>query len=462
MRTRTEAWTRMKAQMTLTLVAFVTALTGVVAQTDTPLVTSVRWSDIPTEATVSIDLSGRKRITIPELPVAPQLDGDLSDEAWQHAAQTDPWMVNTGAARAIVQTTAWLGVYGGRLFVGVRAEEPNVPGIVADVTEDGGPVWNDDCIELFVDGDLDLQTARQLVINSVGTVTLIDHAGGDWNTDVARAARVGEDAWFVELSIPLSALGLTGAEFGLNICRERRAGGGTELSCWAPTGGSFHQPGKFGLASLPVGYLRRITVDTAQLGDNRLTVALQNPDDRRRDLRVRLTWWQGDGIGLERTVGPFALAPEEIREVSIDYVIERADVPVEMEVVVLDEQGHELARREISQAVRDVLAMTASRFVMAAGEKRMFVRARLTLNEDALERSRLVVALFRQPDLALVGRSEFAPPGGRVMWAELRLPPLAPGTYSLHVVLKRNEGTDARRIAEEKTILHVLEPVSGE
>ncbi len=452
----------MKTQTTLTIVALIAALTGAAAQTDTPLVTSIRWGDIPVKATAPTgDLSGRKRIAIPELPAAPQLDGDLSDDAWQYAAQTDPWMVNTGAARAPVQTTAWLGIHAGRLFVGVRAEEPNVPGIVADVTEDGGPAWNDDCIELFVDGDLDLQTARQLVINSVGTVTLIDHAGGDWNADVARATGVGEDAWFVELSIPLSALGLTGAEFGLNICRERRAGGGTELSCWVPTGGGFHQPGKFGLASLPVGYLRRIAVGEARLGNNRLMVALQNPDDRRRDLRVRLTWWQGDDIALERTVGPFALGPEEIREVPVDYVVERADVPVEMEVAVLDEQGHELARREISLAVQDVLAMTASRFVIAAGEELMFVRARLNLNEDALERSRLIVALFRQPDLALFGRSEFAPPAGRVMCAQLRLPPLAPGTYSLHVVLKRNEGADARRIAEEKTILHVLAPVPG-
>ncbi len=449
----------MRTHAALMLAALLTAAAGVMAQTEPEIVKTVHWSEPPMQARVPVDLSVRKQMAIPELPAAPQIDGDLSDPAWESAAQTDPWMINTGEAPAPVQTTAWLGIRSGTLFVGVRADEPNVAGIVTSVTEDGGPAWNDDCIELFIDGNLDLTTSRQLVINAGGSVTLIDHGGGAWNTQVARAVSIGDDAWFAEFSLPLSSLGLTGTDFGLNICRERRAGGGTELSCWSPTGGGFQQPGKFGVAGLPGGWLRGFVLGTGLLGSNELAVAIQNPEQQPRSLRVRLTWWQGEGIALERTVGPFTLEPGASREVSIAYTIERADAPVELELAVLDEQGRALATYEVVQSVERVLDARAGRSVLVVGETRMFARALLSLNDDALARSRLVVALFRQPSLSLVARSEFTPPRGRAMRVELALPPLEPGEYSLHVVLKTGEGDAARRIAEEKSILHVLAPV---
>ena len=448
----------MRTHAALAFAALLAAAAGALAQAEPEIVRTVHWSEPPTQARAPVDLSVRKQMAIPELPAAPQIDGDLSDAAWESAAQTDEWMVNTGEAPAPVQTTAWLGIHSGALFVGVRADEPDVAGIVSSVTEDGGPAWNDDCVELFVDGNLDLTTSRQLVINAAGAVTLLGN-GGAWSAPVTRAVSIGDDAWFAEFSLPLSALGLTGTDFGLNICRERRAGGGTELSCWSPTGGGFQQPGKFGVASLPGGWLRAFAVGTGMLGRNELTAAIQNPEERPRSLRVRLTWWQGESIALERTAGPFTLEPGAAREVTIAYTIERADAPAELELAVLDEQGRALATHEVVQAVERVLHAQAGRSVLVVGETRMFARALLNLNDDVLARSQLVVALFRQPGLSLVARSEFAPPRGRAMRVEMALPPLEPGEYSLHVVLKTGEGDAARRIAEEKSILHVLAPV---
>jgi len=448
----------MRTHAALALVALLVAAAAAVAQTEPEIVKTVHWGEPPMQARVPVDLSVRKQMAIPELPAAPQIDGDLSDAAWEAAAQTDPWMINTGEGPAPVQTTARLGIHSGTLFVGVRADEPNVGGIVSSVTEDGGPAWNDDCVELFIDGNLDLTTSRQLVINAAGAVTLLGD-GGAWNAPVTRAVSIGDDAWSAEFSLPLSSLGLTGTDFGLNICRERRAGGGTELSCWSPTGGGFQQPRKFGVASLPGGWLRAFAVGTGLLGSNELTAAIQNPEEQPRSLRVRLTWWQGEGIALERTVGPFTLDPGATREATVAYTIERADAPAELELAVLDEQGRALATHEVVQQVERVLHAQASRSVLTVGETQVFARALLNLNDDALARSQIVVALFRQPSLSLVARSEFAPPRGRAMRVELDLPPLEPGDYSLHVVLKTGEGAAARRIAEEKSILHVLAPV---
>lgn len=445
----------MKPGMILALVTL--SITSTWGQGEPSLVAEVRWSEpAPIVAPVAA-LAERPRVAIPELPSAPEIDGDLGDEAWQAALQTEPWMTNTGEAPAPVQTTAWLGVHGGWLYIGVRADEPNVSGIVTRITADGGETWSDDCIELFLDSDLSGQNTRQLVVNSLGAVTTLRHGGGDWRPQVARATRVGEDAWFVELALPIAELGLTGGEFGINLCRERRAGGGTELSCWSPTGGAFNEPSRFVVAGLPGSWLRGLVVGTGTLGHNRLSVVLTNPEDTARRLSVRLTWWQGEGLALERTVGPLAVAPGEEREVSVGYQIDTAGLPVHLEVAVLDEAGRALTARELQQEVRSALEMTASRSVLLAGERTLYVRTRLHVGPELLEQSRLVVALFRLPETRLVARSELTPPRSPVLRARLALPPPAPGEYSLQVILKDARGE--RRIAEEKATVHVLAPV---
>ncbi|MGC9317641.1 MAG: sugar-binding protein [Armatimonadota bacterium] len=444
----------------VTAIAVLVAATAACAEVPT-LTTAVRWAEVGEKAPPPVDLSQRKQVVIRELPSAPEIDGRLDDPAWRGAARTDTWMVNTGEAPAPVQTTAWLGTHDGRLHLGIRADEPNPQGLVASVQEDDGPVWSDDCIELFVDGNLDLKTARQLVINSIGTVATLDPGVGEWDPPVTRAAVVGEDAWSVELALPLSSLGITGSDFGLNLCRERRAGGETELSCWSPTGGSFHQPSEFGLGSLPGGFVQAFGVGEGTVGHNRLTVTLENPEERELSLRPRLTWWQGESIALERTLGPFSLQPGETREVSFGYDIREAGAPVQLELAVLDEGGRVLAHRQVTQSVQDVLDMAVSRRVLPRGHRRIGLRGAMHLQPNTLADSQVVLALFTLPNMLLVAREEIDPQAS-VMCAELQLPNIAPGDYSLHLVLKRQIGHEPRRIAEEKITLVVLEEVAGD
>ncbi len=437
-----------------TFLLLATALAA--AAQPSPLVTDASWGPLPFDVAPKVDLSQRKTLAIPELPAAPEIDGVLEDSAWEVAAETDEWMVSTGEARAPVQTRAWFGTFAGQLFVGVRAEEPNLQGIVANITEDGGSVWSDDCVEMFVDGNLDLETARQLAINSLGTVTTLVR-GGDWSPEVARAARVGEDAWFAEFALPLSALGLTGTDFGLNICRERRAGGGNQLSCWSPTGGGFHEPARFGLASLPGGYLRAFTVGEGMLGQSEVTVTVENPDDRERRLSVGLTWWQGDGLALERVLGPYSIQPGQQREVTFGYDIARADAPVNLELAVTDEEGKVLARRQVTQPVVDVLDLVVSRRLFVAGDRHLAARGTLRVSDSLLQRGQVVLAVF-DGEMAVKAREELQP-ADRALRAEMQLPELQPGAYTLHLVLKEMRGETPRRIAEEKLKLIVLPEV---
>lgn len=438
---------------TMLALALLTAFGASAGAQVSTLIEDARWSPAAAETSVAVDLSQRKTLEVPELPAAPAIDGRLDDPAWQAAAQTDVWMVVTGETPAPVQTTAWVGVHQGTFYLGFRAEEPNPATIVASVTEPGGPVWNDDCIELFVDGNLDLQAARQLVVNSLGVVTALQQRG-EWAPEVLAAVQVGQDAWTGEVALSLADLGITGTEFGLNICRERRAGGGLELSCWSPTGGAFNQPGRFGLAALPGGWLKGVGLGTAVLGQNELTATIANPTGAERRPRVRLVWWQGDGMPLERILGPFTLAAGASREVTIGYDVRSGVEPVGLEVSILDEVGRALATREATQEVTDALSLQVNRRVLREDERALTIRATLRLSAAWLERSRLVLAVFDEA-MVLEAREVIATQD-TVLRAELELPPLEPGAHSLHLVLKAGEGDDAPRIAEERVTLEVL------
>jgi hypothetical protein len=66
---------------------------------------------------------------------------------------------------------------------------------------------------------------------------------------IAAAGDVGPDMWTIELKVPFEALNVpvpdAGTTWRANFCRNELPS--RELSAWAPTAGSFHIPGKFGL-----------------------------------------------------------------------------------------------------------------------------------------------------------------------------------------------------------------------
>lgn len=91
----------------------------------------------------------------------------------------------------------------------------------------------------------------------------------------------------------------------------------------------------------------------------------------------------------------------------------------------------------------------------------MGLRGVMRLRPNMLAQSQVILALFTLPEMLLVAREEIVP-SGSVMCAELELPDIAPGKYSLHLVLKRQIGDEPQRIAEEKATLVVLPEVSGD
>ena len=181
---------------------------------------------------------------------APAIDGRLDDPCWQSADVTGQF-VRVLKGPEVIQQTSFRVVYDeARLYIGVTCLEANPAGIVAAIrSNDQSAVMADDAVEIFIHPDLSEPTYYQLSANSVGTRYDGRAFDSTWNADWQTAGSVGEDAWYLECAISFESLGrfgAPGAVWGLNICRDRSAGGDTEWSAWADTMGAFHSPERFG------------------------------------------------------------------------------------------------------------------------------------------------------------------------------------------------------------------------
>jgi len=178
----------------------------------------------------------------------PVVDGKVNDKVWKQI----PWvgglqMLRAGGEFAAIPTRFALCYDERALYLAVVCSEPDIAGLKATQRGDDARVFSDDAIEFFVD-PLRRRVHYQLAFNTAGE--RYDGKGydaawnGEWTVKVAR----GESQWSAELCLPFAAIGMTGKPgqvWGINVARDRYAGGGLELSSWSSLT-SFHDSRAFG------------------------------------------------------------------------------------------------------------------------------------------------------------------------------------------------------------------------
>ena len=201
-----------------------------------------------------------KQLTIPRTSVAPTVDGRLSDAVWGQARWRSDFCVHGSPQQPAVPKTAFAMVHNGdNLYVGVKADEPQTGKLRALVAERDGASWTDDSIEIFIDSKGDGQSHYHFAVNTRGVLhdSEVVRGGGahrpDWNANAEVAANVGNDAYSLEVAIPLSALWFdpnAPTACRLNVTRSRFITGGRELAAYAPVRRTFHDTESFALAQI--------------------------------------------------------------------------------------------------------------------------------------------------------------------------------------------------------------------
>ncbi|MBD3292033.1 MAG: hypothetical protein GF393_03855, partial [Armatimonadia bacterium] len=194
--------------------------------------------------------SARPLLTAFRAKQPPTIDGDLAEACWQDAMPTSRFVLAGREALPEAQTVARVAFDDERVYIAVEAMEPNLEPrlnmldmVKAEITDRDGPVFRDDCVEIFIQpGD---DTYFQLAVNSIGTLYDSIAMDSSWDGDIEVAAQRGNSSYVFELAIDLESIG--GEPTGLwrmNFCRNRTAV--EESSTWSGIQGAFHQPAQFG------------------------------------------------------------------------------------------------------------------------------------------------------------------------------------------------------------------------
>lgn len=181
---------------------------------------------------------------------APVLDGKLEDAAWSKARQITEFLDQSGFPTDRRQSLRLLYDTKG-LYLGLWSEKMPGEALLAEHTQRDDPnLWQDECIEIFLDPNLDRNNYFQFVANLKGVQT--DYKFVDtkrtkrdwkqaikWNAGWKVAGFETDDHWSAEVFIPWADIGVVAGKaykMGLNVSRTHAVVGDSKHRAYTPGG----------------------------------------------------------------------------------------------------------------------------------------------------------------------------------------------------------------------------------
>ena len=172
---------------------------------------------------------------IPETTQPPVVDGNLFEIVWQKAVLLPPFQNADGTGDPQNQTETFLMWDAENLYIGVKAyfAESQLPHI--SQTQQDSPIWEDECIEILMDPNLQTDIYYHFVINPIGAFfdqkvnvpgqpdfrfaphdvqLILDrksmqtafNADSKWNSGAKVATEINTSFWSIEIAIPREML----------------------------------------------------------------------------------------------------------------------------------------------------------------------------------------------------------------------------------------------------------------
>ncbi len=193
------------------------------------------------------------RMTALECAESPLIDGRLDEHGWARASVSTPFYLIEGKPRPATQQTEVRVLYDdSALYLGFVCHESGMDALRTQMTRRDDMVWEDDCIEIFIDPLRNRKDYLHFIASAAAVIFDEKVTDGkkdsEWNGGWTVATQRAEDRWTAEVAIPYADLGIDRPaatdRLGFNVTREEVPH--EEVSAWALTFGSFHQPGMFG------------------------------------------------------------------------------------------------------------------------------------------------------------------------------------------------------------------------
>ena len=194
-----------------------------------------------------VDTIKTPELRIPFTGSPPVLDGGLDDPAWKLAYRGSMVNAKDGSMPGD-RTDFYLVRDENQLYVGLECFEQRMDALIANVTKDKGPIWNDDSVELFFKPEEKGNSYYQFAVNSLNFgYEGRAFADVNWNAPWEHKVKRGTRSWTVNIAIPFATLCMEPDKDALkfNVCRSNKKT--NEISAWAKTGSSFLNHNSWGL-----------------------------------------------------------------------------------------------------------------------------------------------------------------------------------------------------------------------
>jgi hypothetical protein len=412
------------------------------------------------------------------------VDGQLTESGWATVKQSFLLFSTTGE-KPSVQTEFKILYDDEALYVGVRCEGPGKP--FAQKKKCDEAVWEDDCIELFLDPTGKGEECFHFIVNSVGAIydeycADMYQRNSNWNTpDIAAVGFVGEGFWNVEIRIPFYAIAVSPRgtninpkELGFNVVREYK-GGIPNLLIFTPVGNLFNFKA--------FAHLAPIEADFDPYRWNIGSVKLLNliPKNNQYEVKVvvpveNISWrFQAFGLSAEicasdkpvQTINvakTFAADAGQTQMMPFTFTLPKSENITMRFQLVNRETGNLVAsKREnlfidvspLSVEVIHPFYRSAIYATMVVDKIKLEVSSRWTIPMQGNEKA--VIMLKDKAGKKVVETSR-AQTKSLLGIYELRIPKLAPGEYHCIVEIRRN----ANMLYSAQTTLYVYGPSKSE
>jgi len=156
----------------------------------------------------------QNRLALTHIAIAPTLDGVLDEQVWQQATPFDLAFENNPGEGipTDIKTSAYLYEDGESLHLAIHAYDSNPENIRAHLS-DRDAIWGDDMVGIVLDTFDGERNGYEFYVNPFGVQQdgRVDDTNGwrattAWNGIWYSAAKITDDGWTAEISIPFRAL----------------------------------------------------------------------------------------------------------------------------------------------------------------------------------------------------------------------------------------------------------------
>ncbi len=160
------------------------------------------------------------------------IDGDLKEDCWSNPVSV--LLDGNGASTKTELTEFYFAYDEDNFYLAARCHESEMENIVANVTDQDGPIYGEDCVGYFIQMNPDEPSVFQIYINPNGAVFDIKYNPGsdgymisdyDWNGEYEVKCVKKGTFWTMETRIPLTQFDVkynTDKDIRLNFRRKQK------------------------------------------------------------------------------------------------------------------------------------------------------------------------------------------------------------------------------------------------